>query len=289
MGHTGVFADAGRLRLGEAALAYADAGLAVFPCAPGAKRPLTRHGLTDATTDRLQITRWWHRQPDANVGLATGGSGFDVVDVDCRESGTGFAALERARQAGLTAGWAMVVRTPSTGLHLYFPAQPGRSQRSWAVPQAHVDFRGTGGYVLASPSQITTSRGRAGYGVIAVGRDPQPVDGRALQSFLRPRHQELGPSGPPLVRGTFGGERIAAWLARCPEGNRNRALYWAACRYAEQDVPHGQAQDVLGVAAEQAGLPDREISATIRSAYRTAAATPAPSRPPVAISEGITR
>jgi hypothetical protein len=33
------------------ALAYARHGWPVFPCAPGAKIPATRHGFRDATTD----------------------------------------------------------------------------------------------------------------------------------------------------------------------------------------------------------------------------------------------
>ena len=40
------------------ALAYAAAGLAVFPVG-AEKRPLTEHGVKDATTDEAQIRGWW--------------------------------------------------------------------------------------------------------------------------------------------------------------------------------------------------------------------------------------
>lgn len=261
---------AGGFGLPDAALVYAAAGAAVFPCAPDAKRPLTRHGLLDATTDRGQLVRWWRRWPHANIGLATGAR-VEVVDVDRRPSGSGFVALERARTAGLTEGWAGIVRTPSQGLHLYYPTQPGRSQRSWSQPDAHIDFRGAGGYVLVPPSQVVTTDGqRRGYEPIATGRAIRPVDAAALRGLLRPPRPPRPTPSRATARGADG-QRLAAWLASREEGNRNHALFWAACRYAEQHLPEDQAHQLLGTAARQAGLPDREVTATIRSAYRTAA------------------
>ena len=274
----GLFDAASGLELADAALAYAAAGVPVFPCVPDGKRPLTRHGLLDATTDRRRVARWWRRWPEANIGLPTGEK-VEVVDVDRRPAGSGFVALERARTAGLTDGWAGIVRTPSQGLHLYYPPQPGRPQRSWAEPDVHVDFRGTGGYVLVPPSRVVTTDGeRRGYELIATGRDTRPVDAVALRHLLRPPR----PPGPAPSRTTArdvdGQQRLAAWLASRGEGNRNHALFWAACRYAEQHLPEDHAHQLLGTAARQAGLPEREIAATIRSAYRTAG-PPVASRP----------
>ncbi len=266
----GLLAAAGELPAGEAALAYAKAGVAVFPCAPDGKRPLTRHGLLDATSHARAVARWWRRWPEANIGLPTG-KHMEVVDVDRRASGSGFVALQHARAAGLTGGWACIVRTPSHGLHLYYPAEPGRPQRSWAEPGAHVDFRGTGGYVLVPPSQVVTADGqRRGYQLIATGRDARPVDASALRRLLRPPPRPSRPSRNVAWSRGRDQERLAAWLASRGEGNRNYALFWAACRYAEQHLPERQAHQTLGMAAQQAGLAEREIAATIRSAYRTA-------------------
>lgn len=140
-----VVAAAGGLSLPDAAAAYASAGLAVFPCVPGEKRPLTRHGLSDATADLNRVLAWWGRWPEANIGLVTGlPGGFDVLDIDVHPGGSGFPALRRARQAGLVDGWAVLVRSPSGGVHLYFPVGPEREQRPWALPRQHVDFRGGG-------------------------------------------------------------------------------------------------------------------------------------------------
>lgn len=270
----GLLAAAGALDLGDAALAYARAGVAVFPCAPDAKRPLTPHGLLDATTDGDQIAEWWRRWPEANVGLPTGEMA-DVVDVDHRPTGSGFVALERAQAAGQVNGWAAIVRTPSRGVHLYYPTQPNRSQRSWAEGSVHVDFRGTGGYVLVPPSQVVTTDGeRRGYELIATGRDARPVDAVALRSRLAPPRRTR-PTRTVVPTGGLDGRRLASWLASQPIGNRNDGLFWAACRLAEQRLPEDVAHQLLGTAAQQAGLPDREAVATIRSAYRTAGPRPA--------------
>ncbi len=57
---------------GDAALAYAAAGLAVFPLKPRSKVPATLDGLKAATTDAERIAAWWERWPDANVAIRTG-------------------------------------------------------------------------------------------------------------------------------------------------------------------------------------------------------------------------
>jgi hypothetical protein len=270
-----VMAAAGGLSLPAAAVAYARAGLLVFPCVAGEKRPLTEHGFTDASTDAVRVAAWWRRWPQANVGLASGRpGGFDVLDIDVHPGGSGFPALRRARQAGLADGWAVLVRSPSGGVHLYFPVDPEREQRSWAIPRAHVDFRGAGGYVIAPPSQVMDEHGGGrGYRLIATGRDPQPVAAGELRRLLDP------PRPHPRVRPGIGlaggsGERLGAWLAAQPEGNRNRALFWAACRQAEAGVPQDEARLVLGSAAGRTGLGEREIDATLSSAYRTTTRRP---------------
>ena len=149
------------LRLPDAARSLASAGVPVFPCAPGEKRPLTRHGFHDATTDLDQVSAWWDRWPAANLAIPTGpASGVEVVDIDIGSTRSGFPAFQRARREGLVPGWAALVRTPSGGLHVYFPASTSRGQPSWQAPKAHIDFRGTGGYILAPPSQVRQPDGR---------------------------------------------------------------------------------------------------------------------------------
>src|SRR5947209_7042664 len=104
----------------EAAHRYADHGWFVFPTAPGSKIPATEHGYLDATTSHKAIQQWWRSEPQANVAVATGAPGPDVVDVDKHGDRSGYAAWNSLRQAGLAGNPQAVIRTPSGGMHAYF-------------------------------------------------------------------------------------------------------------------------------------------------------------------------
>lgn len=145
-----------------AALRYASVGWPVFPCRPdnpdcahprgcGCKAPLTGHGFRDATADPAALRAWWQTWPSANVAIATGAPGPDVLDVDVRPDGSGFAALNQLKRAGLLAGAVALVRTRSGGLHVYYT---GTAQGCRALPRHHLDFKSAGGYVLAPPSRV---------------------------------------------------------------------------------------------------------------------------------------
>ena len=70
--------------LRQYALAYAKMGMAVFPLVPKSKNPATQHGFQDATTDFNQIDKWWMKNPNYNIGIATGqvSGGLIVIDLD---------------------------------------------------------------------------------------------------------------------------------------------------------------------------------------------------------------
>lgn len=264
-----LFMVVANLSLAEAATRFAANRVPVFPCVPSGKRPLTAHGFHDATANTLQVASWWRRWPDANIGLPTGAlSGVEVVDVDRKADRSGFGSFERARRAGLVGGWQVLVRTPSGGMHAYYPADPARQQRSWQAASARVDFRGEGGYVILPPSFLDLNTGlRASYALIGQHDGKvSSVDAAALRHLLDPRQEPL-----PLPREIVNradGERLAAWVATRGEGERNRGLFWAACRMAEAGASPEVTQRLLAPAAGQAGLPSREVAVTIRSAYR---------------------
>lgn len=135
-----------------AALWYAGQGMPVFPCAPGRKRPATRHGLHDATTDVEQIRNWWAEQPQANIGLPTG-LRYDVIDVDGPAGYRSLAALKGDRRIPeVFRGRAF---TPRGGMHIFIDAT-GAGNRAGMVDG--IDYRGKGGYVVAPPSLGETGR-----------------------------------------------------------------------------------------------------------------------------------
>jgi hypothetical protein len=241
------------------ALAFADCGWPVFPCHSGQKIPATRHGFLDATTDPEQITHWFTRHPGWNLAIATGAPGPDVLDIDQHgQAGNGFAAFNRLTRAGLLDGASAYVATPSGGLHAYFT---GTDQRNGHLPAHHLDFRSTGGYVLTPPSQV----GGEPYQLIKTLDGDRELDWAAATRLLQPpeQQQRLQPRHDP------GGDvgRLAEWVARQEQGNRNAGLFWAANRALDADY----AADLspLAVAARQAGLEEREVQRTLDSARHT--------------------
>lgn len=238
------------------------AGIPVFPIVPGGKAPLTPQGFKDATTDPDIIRRWWSRWPNANIGMPTGSGTFDVLDVDVRPNGNGWAAFNRLNESGLLSGALRIVRTPSGGIHAYFP---GTAQPSASIPAMHLDLKATGGYVLLPPSRVTTENYTGTYTVEADYGDEatgEILDWQACKSLLSP--------APVVIRTSKRGRAedvryLADWLRRQGEGNRNRALYWAARRALEQGCHDPSA---LQEAALAIGLPEREINRTLASAFR---------------------
>jgi len=274
MTDVGAFAAAmldldGSRPLTAAAQDLAAEGVPVFPCQAGGKRPLTRHGFHDASINAVQVSAWWRRYPEANIAIPTGAaSGVAVVDVDVHDAVDGYDALAKADHLGLLNGWELAVRTPSGGMHLYFPGDLSGGQRSWQAARAGIDFRGEGGYVIVPPSRRTVFGAPACYQVRSVGAGlAMPVDSDRLRDFLIP----MPPASVSSVRVSRGvdSSRLAAWVAERDEGERNRGLFWAACRMAEHGVLPVDAVGTLAPAAARAGLDEQEALATIRSAYRT--------------------
>jgi len=126
------------------AIPYINGGLSVFPCAK--KKPLTEHGCLDASKDLKQITEWWKKWPDAQIGIATGPvSNLVVLDVDGPQ---GFAWL-----SGRLLPETREVETQPGNKHFWFKLPAGRTVKNSAGDFApEVDVRGAGGYVIAPPS-----------------------------------------------------------------------------------------------------------------------------------------
>ncbi|MGH9365052.1 MAG: bifunctional DNA primase/polymerase [Thermoanaerobaculia bacterium] len=133
----------------KSALAYAARGWRVFPV-NAKKEPLTKHGHLDATTDPVQIRKWWKKHPDAGIGYVPG---TDVVfiDVDVKNGARGLESFaELTRRLGPLPATVKTL-TPSGGFQ-----SPLIKPRDLRIPKSlapGIDLKGDGkSYVILPPS-----------------------------------------------------------------------------------------------------------------------------------------
>lgn len=156
----------------EIALSYARKGWRVFPlhwalangkcscrwdtCKSVGKHPLTKSGCKDATISEEQLSLWFNKWPEANIGIATGHeSGLAVLDVDPRHDGdNSLRSLER-QFAPLPK--TVCALTGGGGQHFFF-IYPETTVKNAADILPGLDFRGDGGYVVAPPSMHQSGR-----------------------------------------------------------------------------------------------------------------------------------
>lgn len=129
---------------GSAALWYATvAKWPIFPCAVGEKRPATKNGFHDATTDESQIREWWAKG-DWNIGGVTG-IFYDALDID---GPRGFESIRELGDKVPTVHGR--VNTPR-GQHWYVK-KTGDPSKIGLRP--NLDWKAVGGYVLLPMSEV---------------------------------------------------------------------------------------------------------------------------------------
>lgn len=142
--------------LASAALAYARAGLLVFPLAPNAKEPAIEggRGVYDATNDQAIVRSWWRQWPSANIGLAVKAEWL-VIDVDVRSGGPA-TVDEWLTSRGLREMPTTPTQFTATGGAHYVFARPSCDVKGKAGKG--VDVLGLGRYIVAAPSLIAGKR-----------------------------------------------------------------------------------------------------------------------------------
>jgi len=253
-----------------AACTLGSMGFACFPCR-GDKTPATPHGFKQAVKEREAIEDLWRRHPGELVGVATGEmSGVSALDIDKKHrEAWQWWAEHRDRLLP-----ARVQRTRSGGLHVLYRHRAGVANTASKIARG-VDTRGTGGYIIWWPA--------AGFPVLEDGGiHPwpewlmtllQPAPAPAIsQRALAVRDGDLRPT---LHRAGC----VLRTLANATEGDRNKLLYWAACRVCdmyqtnELDRPAAtQMLELLREGAARIGLGQREAERTIASAFQRGAA-----------------
>lgn len=236
---------------------YVDLNWALVPCAFGSKRPITSHGYKDAMRDLNAIVALDRKHEGRlNWAVALEASNLLVLDVD-ENPNRALSLLERAH--GKFHARAPIAFTPSGGLHIYF----------------------------YTPEPLPTTKDGIGAGVETRCRGAMTmlpisvVDGVSYRWYRAPWECERIPSVPWWVvdvlrkRAEARAEEMAQkrmdgilrFVMTRKEGQRNNALYWAARRLREMQIPADRALLLLLPASRSTGLDEREIVRTVRSAY----------------------
>ena len=164
----------------EYAISYAKKEYSVFPCMEfpqkhgnkaghPEKRPYTKNGFKDATTDENIIREYWKRHPKALIGIACGeaSGGLVVLDLDKDKTKHPDDFLDRKVVEGEKELLSLLgteslpntytVETWSGGLQLYFSASKEQLDE---IPNhnreisPNIDVKARGGYVIAANSRI---------------------------------------------------------------------------------------------------------------------------------------
>ena len=263
----------------DAALTYAELGWYVFPCNPLNKRPLTEHGVKDATVDETTIRTWWgSKWPSAMIAVATGTiSGLLVLDIDI-DAGRGIngeEALSRRLNGNALPEELTSVRTPRGGRHIYFAYPEGRVIRNSAGKLGKgLDVRAQGGYVICPPSVngdgIEYRWDPEQWGVLY----PAPEWLLSSSGQLLPR--EIGvpaSAGSDEHHDAYGDAALkyeCDAIAAASKGQRNDQLFRSACKLFELVaggvLGESEVRAALLAAGIACGLPPFEAGKTIDSA-----------------------
>jgi Bifunctional DNA primase/polymerase, N-terminal len=242
-----------------AALALAAHGWAVFPCkwrGENAKAPLTINGHHDASRDHDQITAWWTRWPNAMIGAPVPESML-VIDIDPRNRGSLDALEQIAGPMPITlAVWS---GRNDGGRHLYFQRPLGQLT-STRLPDG-VDLKVGGKSYCVVPPSIHPDTGKP---YRWVSRCEPAILPARLQGLLTPPPR---PIYRPRNRNTSA-VGLLRKVAEASEGNRNNALFWAACRAGEDGILD-EIEDQLLAAAISTGVSELGARKTVTSARRT--------------------
>lgn len=193
-----------------------------------------------------------------------------LLDIDVHTTGDGFTALQRLLDSGLASQWSHAVRSPNGGLHLYYPANEEHPQRNWNREMAHMDFRGTGGYIIAPPSRVLVQGVPRPYEPVGPSYPGRPIEADRVRELLTPPRPPMPDFAPTEGSQSERAAGLAGWLAGFEGSNRNEALFWSACRLVEAGATETDTYATLAEPAARLGLTEQETVATIRNAHRVA-------------------
>lgn len=251
----------------------AELGYYVFPVRLD-KRPLTRNGFKDASSDLKQVYDWWETYPGALVGIACGPSGFFALDIDVKDGRDGFASLDRL-QSGRRLDFGPMQRTPHGGTHALF-----RQPEGVIIPTNSdrlgpgLDLRGPGGYIVTGEGYTWLPR----HGPDTALPDAPDWLLRAIQATQKAVEQPA-PVGCQAPGGNLAERLLARYLGYAHPGNRNRACFGFGQQLFFAGVPLAEAENLGRRFARECPpgehlFGEDEALVAIRSAYKSTVRRP---------------
>jgi len=271
----------------DVALSYLDFGWSIIPLKPHDKVPhfallpkdeagkATWTPFQSSAATRDQVSEWWTRAPEANVGIVTGQvSGIIVQDLDGPEG------LSTAQRNGIPL-------TPTSrtghGLHVVYQ-HPGHEIPNSSKRMPGIDVRGDGGYIVAPPSvhpsgavyqwQVTPDTALA---------DPPDWFYEALTDWEW-LAETLRSETRSITRAPTGGyweQALANELQRLSQaviGNRNNSLVQSAYRIGQivgaGHLDEAEVEGKLYLVARAIGLEEGETRRTIQSGLKAGMLNP---------------
>lgn len=240
----------------DAAIEYASKGMAVFPLKPRDKKPLTKHGVNDATTDFDTIEKWWKKNPNANIGIACGqiSGGLLVIDLDERENGvSGFDSLHEWESANGELPETARTITGKGGSHILYRVDHKENNRVDLLDG--VDVRSDGGYIVAPPSIHP--------------------NGNRYEWEYDPEEYDIAEADETVMQLLSVGKKVEVDNFTMPDkvgkGSRNDTMYKLACSFQAKNLPDSVIRASMSAANNEMCEPplsDDELDKIIQSALR---------------------
>lgn len=129
------------------AMWYADQGYAVFPLKKDLT-PATANGYKDATTAKSMIGHWWRKNPNYNIGIATGEISCGLIVIELNNDG--WQALKHWQSEHDVITGTSIASDDIGNYQLYYQTDYGYKSRDNEALGVKIDANN--GFVIAPPS-----------------------------------------------------------------------------------------------------------------------------------------
>lgn len=252
-------------------------GYLIFPIDPASKMPLIPW-MSRASCNVPEVTDWWERFPDDNIGINCGESGLLVIDLDNRAAMETLDDLWREHEGrDLSCCGAPIIRT-RRGWHLYFEQPEVKLGNTASYLAPGIDTRGVGGMVVAPGSVVKGARYHLADGDLT---DIPPLPGW-LADRVRPARRRLTVKEiqqqrrlqwPQVAKAEL--MKYCAKIVMAPDGQQNKTIYKSAfylTLHVGATLGLQEIEDELLAAAERGNHPRTRARQTISSAMEAALA-----------------